>query len=267
MKTSIMRLIEKTFLHHPKKKKKEVSQQEKHFYTNRKDNNHSNYHSIKAEESFDTFFALCYSKWIHTVQHCHFCFRRESKIWKKKTSFRARDQHTRELMLLLFWPAFNLLPSFLYFYFFFFFLIIRESWNCWVLREELAHIRARGMYTWRRRDCCVVQISHDFHTQTQFHAHKYTHSHDDELEGTLVWIIHSLAKGRKIKIAKMNQYIANQVVLLQVFFLIYFNTTAHCKIFEHFSSCIEVQRQHRGWLKASNLSKIWIFLSGENWNF
>lgn len=105
----------------PKKEKKEVSQQEKHFYTNRKDNNHSNYHSIKAEESFDTFFALCYSKWIHTVQHCHFCFRRESKIWnKKKSSFRARDQHTRELMLLLFWPAFNLLPSFSYFYFFFF---------------------------------------------------------------------------------------------------------------------------------------------------
>lgn len=39
---------------------------------------------------------------------------------KKKSSFRARDQHTRELMLLLFWPAFNLLPSFSYFYFIFF---------------------------------------------------------------------------------------------------------------------------------------------------
>lgn len=201
------------------------------------------------------------------MQHCHFCFRRESKIWNKKNLLSALEISIQESwccycfgLLSIFFPLFRIFISF-------FFLIIRESWNCWVLREELAHIRARGMYTWRRRDCCVVQISHDFHTQTQFHAHKYTHSHDDELEGTLVWIIHSLAKGRKIKIAKMNQYIANQVVLLQVFFLIYFNTTAHCKIFEHFSSCIEVQRQHRGWLKASNLSKIWIFLSGENWNF
>lgn len=121
MKTSIMRLIEKTFLHHPKKKKKKFPNKKNIFTQTERTITTATTTPSRQKSHLILFFALCCSKWIHTVQHCHFCFRRESKIWnKKKSSFRARDQHTRELMLLLFWPAFNLLPSFSYFYFIFF---------------------------------------------------------------------------------------------------------------------------------------------------